>query len=149
MTMRSTPWAAGCCGPKFMVIGLIWVSAISRFFSAFSSPGRVQHAFPGAEEIEAAEFLGQLHRLVDHALLLLVVAHLDIAGQREILAHRMPLEAVIGQDAAQIGIVGEVDAEHVPGLALEPGGGRVQIETIEGTAVVLVGRPSPARAGSW
>ena len=64
----------------------------------------------------------QLHRLVDDPLLLLVVAHLDIAGQREILAQRMPLEAVIGQDAAQIGMVAEKDAVHVPGLALEPAG---------------------------
>ena len=72
--------------------------------------GQLQHAFPGAEEIEAAEFLGQLHRLIDHALLLLVVAHLDIAGQREILAQRMAFETVIGQDAAQIGMVGEEDA---------------------------------------
>ena len=78
------------------------------------------HAFPGAEEIEAAELLGQLHRLVDHALLLVVVAHLDIAGQREVLAQRMALEAVVGEDAAQIGMVGEEDAVHVEGLALEP-----------------------------
>jgi hypothetical protein len=29
---RSTPCAAGCCGPKFIVYGLIWVSCpISRF----------------------------------------------------------------------------------------------------------------------
>ena len=67
-----------------------------------------------------------LHRLVDDALLLLVVAHLDIAGEREILAQRMPLEAVIGQDAAQIGMVGEIDAEQIPGLALAPAGGAVE-----------------------
>jgi hypothetical protein len=80
--------------------------------------------FPRREEIEIAEILRQLHRLVDHLLALLVVAHLDIAGQREILAQRMPLEAVIGQDAAQIGLAGEEDAEQVPGLALPPGGDR-------------------------
>ena len=76
----------------------------------------------GRQEVEAAEILGQLHRLVDDPLLLLVVAHLDIAGQREILAQRMALEAVIGQDAAQIRMVGEEDAVQVPGLALEPVG---------------------------
>ncbi len=83
----------------------------------------VVHAFPGRQEIEAAEFLLELHRLVDHALLLLVVAHLDIAGEREILAQRMALEAVVGEDAAQIGMVGEIDAVEIPGLALEPAGG--------------------------
>src|SRR5690349_6145395 len=40
MTMRRTPWAAGCCGPKFMVIGLIWVSAmIYGAFGAELAPG--------------------------------------------------------------------------------------------------------------
>src|SRR6185312_6853328 len=46
-------------------------------------------ALPGREEIEAAPVLRQLHRRVDHRFLFLVVADLDIAGQREILAHRM------------------------------------------------------------
>src|SRR5205823_3881099 len=74
---------------------------------------------------EAAEFLLQLHRLVDDALLLLVVAQLDIAGEREVLAHRMAFEAVVGEDAPQIGMAGEIDAVEVPGLALEPAGGAV------------------------
>ena len=93
------------------------------FSSAFSSPGStLVHAFPRAQEIEAAEILGQLHRLVDDALLLVVVAHLDIAGQREVLAQRMALEAVVGEDAAQVRMVGEEHAVEVPGLALEPAG---------------------------
>ena len=79
-------------------------------------------AFPGRQEIEVAEFLRQLDRLVDDALLLVVVAHLDVAGQREILAQRMALEAVVGQQAAQVRMAGEQDAVHVVGLALEPVG---------------------------
>src|SRR6185312_3892104 len=47
------------------------------------------HALPGRDEVEAAEFLLQLHGLVNHALLLFVVADLDIARQRKILAQRM------------------------------------------------------------
>ena len=83
--------------------------------SAFSSPGRMLvHPLPRRQEIEAAEFLLQLDRLVDDALLLLVVAQLDIAGQREILAQRMPVKPVIGQDAAQIGMVAEIDAVTGP-----------------------------------
>jgi hypothetical protein len=42
------------------------------------------------------------HRLVDHALLLGVVAHLDVARDREVLAHRVADEAVVGEDAAQV-----------------------------------------------
>ena len=42
------------------------------------------------------------HRLVHHALLVGVVAHFDVADQREVLAERMADEAVVGEDAAQI-----------------------------------------------
>ena len=73
-----------------------------------------------------------LHRLVNHPLLVLVVAQFDIAGQREILAQRMPFETVIGQDAAQIRVVAEIDAEQVPGLALPPAGTAVE-PVAEGT----------------
>src|ERR1044072_7876758 len=115
ITMRSTPWAAGCCGPKFMVSGLIWVSAISGRLLVARQAARLEHAFPRALEIERAELLHQLHRLVDHALLRFVVTHLDIAGEREVLAERMPLEPVVGQDAAQVRVALEEDAEHVVG----------------------------------
>ena len=64
----------------------------------------------------------QLHRLVDDALLLVVVAQLDIAGEREVLAQREALEAVVGQDAAQVRMTGEEDAVQVEGFALEPVG---------------------------
>ena len=67
-----------------------------------------------------AEFLVEPHGLVDDALLLVVVADLDEAGQREVLAQRMPLEAVVGEDAAQVRMAGEQDAVEVVGFALEP-----------------------------
>src|SRR6185312_14659659 len=60
------------------------------------------------------------HRLVDHPLLHGVVAHLDIADQREVLAERMPHESVVGEDAAQIRMPVEDDAVQVECLALEP-----------------------------
>ena len=75
-----------------------------------------------AHKIELAEILGELHRLVDNALLDLIVAAFDEAGQREVLAQRMAFEPVIGEDAAEIGVVGEQDAIQIPGLALEPVG---------------------------
>src|SRR4029077_13889132 len=58
--------------------------------------------------------------LVDDAALLGVVAHLDMARQREVLAERMADEAVIGEDAAQVRMPVEHDAEEVERLALEP-----------------------------
>ena len=60
------------------------------------------------------------HRLVDHAPLLRVVAHFDVADQREVLAERVPDETVVGQDAPQIRMAVEQDAEQVEGLAFEP-----------------------------
>jgi hypothetical protein len=61
-------------------------------------------------------------RLVDHALLLGVVAHFDIAGHREVLAERMADETVVGQDAAQVVVAFEHDAVQVERFALEPVG---------------------------
>ena len=94
---------------------LLWL----RFFVAGQ---HVVGAFPRRQEIEIAEFLRQPHRLVDDPLLLVVVADLDEAGEREVLAQRIALEAVVGEDAAQVGVAGEQDAVEVVGLALEPVG---------------------------
>src|SRR3546814_11034002 len=57
----------------------------------------------------------------------------------------MALEAIVGEDAAQIGMVREEDAEHVPHLALQPdGGGEHLPDRIDRR--VLVGRQLPADA---
>ncbi len=64
------------------------------------------------------------HRLVHHALLLVVVLHFDIARQREVLAERMADEAVVSEDAAQVRMSAEHDAEQVERLALEPVGAK-------------------------
>src|ERR1700747_1739761 len=80
----------------------------------------VRRAFPWRHEIEIAEFLHQLHRLIDHPLQFFVIAKLDKAREREILAQRIPGKAVIGENAAQIRIALKRDAIHVEGFALEP-----------------------------
>src|SRR5690554_1841320 len=59
-------------------------------------------------------------RLVDDATLVRVVAHFDVADQREVLAERMANEAVVGEDATQVRMALEYDAEQVEGLAFEP-----------------------------
>ncbi len=98
-TRRSTPCAAGCCGPKFRWNWRISVSAMASPLRLLIPRQHVVGPLPRAHEVEGAELLGQLHRLVDHALLRIVVAHLDIAGEREVLAQRVALEAVVGEDA--------------------------------------------------
>src|SRR3977135_2492686 len=65
-TRRSTPCAAGCCGPKFRVS--LRISAIALFFGVVVFADDARRHFPRIDR----------HRLVDHALLLGVVAHLDV-----------------------------------------------------------------------
>src|SRR6202171_1770076 len=64
----------------------------SLFAASLLVPGqhRIIRPLPRREEIEFAEFLIEADGFVDHPLLLVVVAHLDKAGEREILAQRMP-----------------------------------------------------------
>src|SRR5438445_12667027 len=64
-------------------------------------------AFPRREEIEFAELLVETDRLVQHPLLLVVVAHLDKTGERKILAQRMALKTVIGEKAPHVGMAGK------------------------------------------
>src|SRR3954462_13671639 len=81
---------------------------------------RIIRPFPRRKKIEIAKFLGQPNRFVDDTLLLVVVTHLDEAGERKILAQRMTLETVVGEDAAHVGMAGEQDAIEIVGFALEP-----------------------------
>src|SRR3982750_2212594 len=62
-------------------------------------------------------------RLIDHALLIRVVTHLDIAGHGEVLAKRVPYEPVIGKDATKIRVAFKYDAVQVECFALVPVGG--------------------------
>src|ERR1700682_4078077 len=100
-TSRSTPCAAGCCGPK--------LSVRLRISGTFNSRRRrrviVQRRIgagvvPGQARPQRARL--DADRLVDHALQLRVVAYFDIADQREILAKRVADETVVGEDAAQV-----------------------------------------------
>ena len=86
----------------------------------FLVAGQRYDTLPRGFKVEAPVFLAEPHRLVDDALLILVVANLDKASQREILAQRMTLKPVIGQDTAQIGLPGKHDPEQVVALALPP-----------------------------
>src|SRR5690242_14577967 len=73
----------------------------------------VIRAFPRREKIEIAEFLREPDRIVDDAFLLIVVADFNKPGEREVLAQRMPLESVIGQDAAHVRMTGEQYAVEI------------------------------------
>src|SRR5205814_7803397 len=51
-----------------------------------------------------------------------VVANLNEAGEREILAQRISFKTIVGQQPAHIGMTGERNAIEVIGFALEPVG---------------------------
>src|SRR5688572_33229632 len=88
-TRRSTPCAAGCCGPKFIV--RFWISGKA---APLTREPRIlaDHAWHVVARLDR-------DRLVDHAAGGRVVADLDVAGDREVLAERMADEAVVGEDA--------------------------------------------------
>src|SRR5262245_29228269 len=112
-TRRNTPWAAGCCGPKFSEKLRISATSGSRrrvFQRALVAVVLADHARHQRARLDA-------DRLVDDAALHRVVLHFDVADQREILAERMPDEAVVGQQTPQIGMILEQDAVHVERLA--------------------------------
>ena len=72
--------------------------------------------------LEVTESLGELKRLNDNTLLLLVVAQLSVTSQGEILAERVAIETVVGHDTAQIGVAAEENTKHVVNLTLVPQG---------------------------
>src|SRR3954463_11453130 len=87
-TRRSTPWAAGCCGPKFIVSVLISTSDMSArlallfglLLGLLVARQHLVRTLPRAQKIEATEFLGELYGLVDDALLHIVPAQFNEAG---------------------------------------------------------------------
>src|SRR6266446_46877 len=83
---------------------------------------RIVRAFPWREEIEVAKFLVETDGFVKHPLLLIVVAHLDEAGKREILAQRVALKTVVGQQPPHVRMTDEDHPIKIVGLALEPVG---------------------------
>src|SRR5262245_9705093 len=112
-TRRSTPWAAGCWGPKLRVklrISAIGLRVLESRLVAVVLANHFGYQRAGFDR----------DRLIHDAALLRVVAHLDITDQWEILAERMADEAVVGEDATQIRVATEQDAVEVEGLTLEP-----------------------------
>src|ERR1700704_69485 len=83
---------------------------------------RIIRAFPWREKIEFAEFLIETDGFVDHPFLLVVVAHFDEAGEREILAQRMAVKAVVGQQPPHVRMAGEDHAVKIVAFTLEPVG---------------------------
>lgn len=61
-----------------------------------------------------------MQRLVDDAFPLFVVADFGVTSQREVLSEGMALEAVVCENATEVGVASEEHAKHVPGLPFIP-----------------------------
>src|SRR5688572_1201019 len=116
-TRRSTPCAAGCCGPKFSV--KFWISGTAGILQF--EVGLVTRVV--ADDLRHERARLDADGLVDDAALHRVVAHFDVADQREILAERVADETVVRQQAAQVRMAAEQDSIEIERLALEPIGG--------------------------
>ncbi len=115
---RKVPCIAGCEGPMLMVMR-----------SNISSPP----AAPGG-----ATSFGLVHLVLGE----------DPAPRRVVvLAQRMPLEGLVGEDAAQVRVAVEQEPEHVVGLALEPVGGLPHLVTARGSPAASRA-PAPSGAGA-
>lgn len=68
----------------------------------------------------------QLERLHHNPFLLLIVSDLRVSRQRKVLAQRVAVEAIIGQNTPQIRVVDKEDAEQIVHFALVPVGAIVQ-----------------------
>lgn len=75
-----------------------------------------------ATTLKVSESLGQLKRLNNNTLLLLVVTNLSVTSKREVLAERVAIETVVGHDTAKIGVTDEEDTEQIVDLTLVPVG---------------------------
>src|SRR5262245_5371609 len=141
-TRRSTPCAAGCWGPKFSV--KFWNSAMA------ARPVRTGLALL-ADHLRHRDARLDADGLIDDAAARGVVAHLDVAREREVLAEGMPDEPVVREDASQVRMPAEQDAVEVEGLALVPvrrrpdSGHRVDHRRLAGAAQAA--QPQPRVAG--
>src|SRR5690606_28322288 len=105
-----------CCGPKFSV--KFWISGIAAILQVELITIVV------ANDLRDERARLDRDGLVNDAAFDRVVAHLDVADERKILAERMADEAVVREQPTQIGMTAEQDAVEIERLALEPIGRR-------------------------
>ena len=142
---RSTPCVLGCCGPMLMII--VWSSSGSLAGGRRARPPRPRSCAARRRPRAAARPRRQLAarlaapgrpRTVWRDQSTVIVASpsltsrsLNCTGMRAdlvVLAQRVALPVLGHEDAREVGVVGERDAEHVEHLALHRLGAGVQVE---------------------
>src|SRR3546814_16504863 len=83
---------------------------------------------------DLTEVLRELDRLVHYALRFFGIAHLNITGERKVLALRMTLEPIDRQDTAQVAVAGEDYAIHVIDFSFQPDSQRPDVSDDIGSA---------------
>src|SRR5690349_11178096 len=71
---------------------------------------------------DARRYLARLDgdRLVDNPLLIRVIAHLDIAAEREVFTERVTNKSVVSENTAEIRMAGKHDAVKIECFAFKP-----------------------------
>lgn len=132
---RSHLLLARCCGCS-------WLDRLCRRVCITE----IGELFPWCRQIELSEFLCQFEGFADDTFLLVVVTQLNVARQGEVTTLWVTLESVIGQNAAQVGVVGEEDTVHVPDFTFIPIGRLVHFAGgIQWSKFICVGLDTNAR----
>merc|ERR1719154_699172 len=106
----------------------------------------LRELLPRRGEIELAELLVQFHGFHHHHVLLVVVPHLGVASEGELLPQRVPLKPIVCENPPQIRVVGKEHPKHVPHLAFVPVGAQVHLSgRVDGRELVRVGLDTDAR----
>src|SRR5512139_1040910 len=105
-TRRSTPWVLGCCGPM-----LTTTSLKARPSTSEPSPRAVASSMRRRASFTASSGSG----VSNWSYMRVVLREVHV-----VFAQRVTDEVVLEQDATQVGVADEPDADHVPGLALVP-----------------------------
>src|SRR5215510_11972879 len=105
-TKRSTPWVEGCCGPMLRVMSSVARPPFTWRWTSTSNPDRLM--LPSLSRLQQA-----LPRRGDTVVLL---------GLDEVLAQRMARPVLRHEEAAQVRVAIEGDAEEVVRPALLPVG---------------------------
>src|SRR5205085_2085481 len=137
VSSRSTPCVAGWCGPMLIVnssvVGSISVpytgESGSSSRSSVTDCSRARYGTPSGSFFPArGSFVGVPSVIPARHLVLVVREDHGLAAHREVAPLGESLVVLRHQDAAVVRMAVELDAEHVPDLALLEVGGREQVD---------------------
>src|SRR4051812_8516549 len=130
VSRRRTPWVAGWCGPMLIVKSSSWVSGSISVPETGRSGSSRRAIVTDASRSRYGTLSGSgvpWSLIPAWELVFVVGEDHGLAADREVAALRVTLVVLGHEDAAQVGVPVEADAEHVEDLALLVVGGREEV----------------------